>query len=103
MAAVSGDNADNQNVVVESLPCTEASAAAMGYARSKWVAEHMCSRAYHESLKNRVMIARIGQLCGDTVHGVWNEGEAWPLMIASARYTRCLPDLPEVGSLMLPR
>ncbi|KAF7794267.1 hypothetical protein EIP86_005400 [Pleurotus ostreatoroseus] len=95
MAAVSGDNGDNTHIIMESLPCTEASAAAMGYSRSKWVAEHICARACHGTLKNRVTIARIGQLCGDTVHGVWNEGEAWPLMIASARYTRCLPDLPE--------
>lgn len=39
---------------------------------------------------------RIGQLCGDTKGGVWNETEAWPLMFASANTVGCLPELNEV-------
>jgi thioester reductase-like protein len=71
----------------------ERDAAAVGYARSKWVAEHICNSAHETSLRGRVAVVRIGQLCGDTEHGIWNESEAWPLLIASVRYTECLPTL----------
>ncbi|KAJ3555377.1 hypothetical protein NM688_g2610 [Phlebia brevispora] len=95
-AAVSaGDNNDKDCGIQECLPASENCAASMGYAQSKWVAEHMCARAYDGPLRSRVTIARVGQLCGDTVHGVWNQSEAWPLLIATVRYTRCLPDLDE--------
>lgn len=68
----------------------------MGYSQAKWVAEHICGRAFEGSLRGRVSIARIGQLCGDTLHGVWNESEAWPLLVATSRYVQCLPVFYEV-------
>ena len=85
---------DDANTVYERLPEREDAAAPMGYARSKWVAEHLCQNAHATVLRGRVVIARIGQLCGDTEDGIWNESEAWPLLIASSRYTGCMPDLP---------
>lgn len=86
-------NADTNNVIHESLVEHERLSAPQGYARSKWVAEHLCASACRNVLPGRVSIARIGQLCGDTEHGVWNESEAWPLLIATTRYTGCLPVL----------
>lgn len=59
-----------------------------GYARSKWVVENVLE-------KTRGTVLRIGQLVGDSTHGVWNETEAWPLMFRSAVTTGALPDLEE--------
>lgn len=59
-----------------------------GYARSKWVVEAIVERT-------RGTVLRIGQLVGDSTHGVWNETEAWPLMFRSAAAVGALPDLEE--------
>lgn len=81
------------SIVYETLPSSEACASPLGYARAKWIAEHMCSAAQESVLPaGRISIARVGQLCGDTVHGVWSETEAWPLLVASIKYTGCLPE-----------
>ncbi|KAN0064975.1 hypothetical protein ACQY0O_002033 [Thecaphora frezii] len=66
----------------------------MGYARSKWVAEHICAR-YHSQTGEGASIMRIGQLCSDTRHGIWNETEGWPLLIKTADEIKCLPRLDE--------
>ncbi|KAM3424878.1 hypothetical protein BST61_g6854 [Cercospora zeina] len=68
----------------------------IGYSRSKWVAENVCLEAarVHPELADAVSIVRVGQLSGDTVNGVWNKTEAYPLMMSSAKVTGCLPDLP---------
>jgi thioester reductase-like protein len=50
-------------------------------------------------MNGRVRILRIGQLCGDTVTGYWNEKEGWPLLIRTAQTTGSLPDLSEVRLL----
>ena len=66
----------------------------LGYSRSKWVAEAICSQAHqHSRLQNRISVVRIGQLCGDTHSGIWNVTEAWPLMLSSVSVTGALPDL----------
>jgi len=44
-----------------------------------------------------VHVLRIGQLCGDTSKGYWNEKEGWPLLIRTAETTGVLPELDEVG------
>lgn len=98
IAAVTSEATLAAQRVPETLPRSENSAAAMGYARSKWIAEHMCNLAYQSSdMAGRVVIARIGQLCGDTQHGIWNEREGWPLLIATVKHTGCLPMLAEVS------
>ncbi|WRT66055.1 uncharacterized protein IL334_003007 [Kwoniella shivajii] len=76
-----------------------ATASAVGYSQSKWVTEKIC-RLANESLKlrNRIRVLRIGQLCGDTKTGHWNEKEGWPLMIRTAQTTGCLPVLSEAPS-----
>lgn len=98
IATVSNSIEPSRQKVSERLPHSVESAAPMGYARAKWVAEHMCDQAARTpTLRGRVAIARIGQLCGDTRNGIWNEKEGWPLLIATSRYTGCLPMLDEVG------
>jgi thioester reductase-like protein len=98
IATVTSEATSATQRVPEILPRSESSAAAMGYARSKWVAEHMCNYAYQSSaLGEQVVIARIGQLCGDTQYGIWNESEGWPLLIATVKHTGCLPMLDEVS------
>lgn len=79
-------------------------ASGIGYSQSKWVTEQVCVRAI-EALSGveakgqggRVTILRVGQLCGDTIHGRWNEKEGWPLLIRTAEEVGCLPELDEVS------
>ncbi|KAH0254071.1 acetyl-CoA synthetase-like protein, partial [Aureobasidium melanogenum] len=69
-------------------------ASPLGYSRSKWVAEQICSRANERSLlQGRIAIFRVGQLSGDTQHGIWNSSEAWPMMLSSVKVSRALPNL----------
>ncbi|GJE91273.1 hypothetical protein PsYK624_074220 [Phanerochaete sordida] len=98
-AAHSGDA---NNIVYERLPEHERAAAPLGYARSKWVAEHLCESAHATALRGRVAVARLGQLCGATDDGRWNESEAWPLLLASAKRTSCLPMLGNEELSLLP-
>lgn len=91
-AVLGGGDAGRSTGISETFADDPRAAAPLGYARSKWVAEQICRR-----LPGRAAVLRIGQLCADTAHGVWNETEAWPLMFASANVVRCLPELDEVG------
>lgn len=85
------------------LPSEDPStASSIGYSQSKWVTEQICRRASTStSLTGRVHVLRVGQLCGDTVTGRWNEKEGWPLLIRTAQVVGCLPILPEVGAWVL--
>ena len=66
----------------------------MGYAQSKLVAEHLCIKAAQQTgIQSRVL--RIGQVIGDTDHGIWNTTEAIPLMIQAATTIGALPKLDE--------
>jgi carbohydrate kinase (thermoresistant glucokinase family) len=69
----------------------------MGYAQSKCVAEHLCLAAAQKAgIKARVL--RVGQIVADTVHGVWNDTEAIPLIMQSAMTVGALPKLQESPS-----
>ncbi|KAK1243101.1 hypothetical protein MKX07_003729 [Trichoderma sp. CBMAI-0711] len=68
----------------------------MGYAQSKSVAEHICARAASQGVTTRVL--RIGQIIGDTEHGVWNAQEAVPMMLQTAITIGALPKLQETPS-----
>ncbi|PTB61870.1 acetyl-CoA synthetase-like protein [Trichoderma citrinoviride] len=68
----------------------------MGYAQSKSVAEHICAKAASQGITTRVL--RIGQIIGDTEHGVWNAQEAVPMMIQTAITIGALPRLQETPS-----
>ena len=82
--------------IPEMISTDPSTASPLGYSRSKWVAEAICSRAHANTrLRNYIAVLRIGQLCGDTQSGVWNVTEAWPLMLSSVQVTNSLPDLDE--------
>jgi thioester reductase-like protein len=76
-------------VMPEVLPGLD-QAPEMGYARSKIITEHICQRA-HAQTGLRTRILRIGQIVGDTKHGIWNEKEAWPLTVQAAVTVGALP------------
>ncbi|SJK99598.1 related to LYS2  len=78
----------------EGFSPSPSTAAGTGYAQSKWVVEKLCERAAQKS-GVPVSILRIGQMVGDSVHGVWNETEAWPLMFKSANTVGALPVVDE--------
>ncbi|KAI4721511.1 acetyl-CoA synthetase-like protein [Aureobasidium sp. EXF-10727] len=82
------------DTVPEAIAESFAYAQGMGYAQSKSVAESLCDRAAKQTnMKCRVL--RVGQIIGDTRHGVWNETEAIPLIFQSAKSTGTLPSLDE--------
>jgi thioester reductase-like protein len=82
--------------VPERLSAKADDAVAMGYARSKHVAETICNAAWQSSMRGRIGVLRLGQLCGDTKDGIWKAEEGWPLLIGSVGCVGCLPDLAEV-------
>lgn len=59
-----------------------------GYGQSKWVSEQICAET---SRSARVL--RVGQIAGDTRHGIWNPAEAIPAMVQSALTIGALPKL----------
>lgn len=67
----------------------------IGYSRSKWVAELICSEVSkkHRELDGLVDVVRVGQVSGHSESGVWNASEAYPLLLSSARLVGCLPKL----------
>jgi thioester reductase-like protein len=65
-----------------------------GYARSKYVAEHIVHNAARDS-GAQARVLRIGQLAGDTAAGDWNTTEGIPLMIQTAVTLGALPKLDE--------
>ena len=83
--------------VHEEISKDPATASPIGYSQSKWIVESICERASKQrDLEERVHVLRIGQLCGDTKDGWWNEKEGWPLLLRTAQTTGCLPQLSEV-------
>lgn len=69
-------------------------AQSMGYARSKWVAEHIVhAAATSTGMEARVL--RSGQIVGDSALGRWNPTEAIPLMFRAAVTLGALPALDE--------
>lgn len=96
-AAINSDSAP----IPESLPPRLSHAQNMGYAQSKLVGEHICANAAasHPNLRARVL--RIGQIIGDSQHGIWNPTEAIPLMLQCATTIGALPKLDD-SPLWLP-
>jgi len=93
-SSVSATAATPGSLVPEALPESLSYAQNMGYAQSKLVTEHLCDRASRQTgLKARVL--RVGQIVGDTQHGVWNATEAIPLMLQTAKTIGALPELDE--------
>ncbi|KAF2141900.1 uncharacterized protein K452DRAFT_318826 [Aplosporella prunicola CBS 121167] len=93
-SVASAINCTAESPIPEHIMHEPTSASPLGYSRSKWVAEHLCFKAHrHTALHNQIAVFRVGQLGGDTKHGIWNTSEAWPLMLSSVRVTNSLPAL----------
>jgi carbohydrate kinase (thermoresistant glucokinase family) len=91
---VSAVAATKGGFVPEDLPAELSYAQGMGYARSKLVTEHICILAAKETgISARVL--RVGQVIGDTIHGIWNDTEAIPLMLQAATTIGAVPALDE--------
>ncbi|KAJ4323817.1 hypothetical protein N0V84_004163 [Fusarium piperis] len=80
--------------VLESYVPSPAHAQHTGYARSKYVAEHITRNAIKEA-GAPARVLRVGQLVGDTNVGEWNTTEGIPLMIQTAETLGALPALNE--------
>ncbi|KAH8550961.1 hypothetical protein BGW37DRAFT_496684 [Umbelopsis sp. PMI_123] len=81
MSSVSASMAMKGEVLERPLPDDPSCAAPMGYAQSKFIAEHLMG--YVTQTKNiQGYVVRIGQMSGDTERGYWNPQEQYPLMIA---------------------
>jgi thioester reductase-like protein len=88
-AAILGPN--HSSVIPETISTSPNESDSLGYSRSKWVAESICSRVVELNKELKVKIVRIGQLTGDTEHGVWNMSEAYPLMLSTVNDIGGLP------------
>jgi thioester reductase-like protein len=82
------------NVIPEALPLHLSYAQNMGYAQSKLLTEHL-SQIATEQTGISTHVLRIGQVIGDTEHGIWNATEAIPMMLRSSTTIGALPCLDE--------
>jgi thioester reductase-like protein len=80
--------------IAETLVKDPGHAQNMGYARSKWVAEHIVNAAA-TSTGMEARVLRSGQIVGDSATGHWNATEAIPLMFRAAITLGALPALDE--------
>ena len=105
-SSIASVSSSNGEFVAERISEDPSDASPLGYSRSKWAAEAICVNAYNAakaaSVALDVDILRIGQLCGDTDHGIWNKTEAWPLMLSTFDVVGCLPNLPNEKLKWLP-
>lgn len=93
-SSVSAASDDDAREIPEDLPSSLKAAQSTGYAQSKLVAEHLCLRASKTTgITSKVL--RIGQIAGDTTHGIWNPNEAITMMLKSAATIGSLPMLDE--------
>ncbi|KAK3176554.1 putative secondary metabolism biosynthetic enzyme [Lepraria neglecta] len=65
-----------------------------GYGQSKFVAEKIIQKAVENAGANATIL-RIGQVVGDTLHGIWNDNNAIPIMVRSSLTTLTLPAMDE--------
>ncbi|KAK0119351.1 hypothetical protein ONS95_010804 [Cadophora gregata] len=96
-ASVIGQALLENDLLIQEQICTTAPPdGSLGYSKSKWVAEAICSKASAlPQMASKISVVRIGQLTGDTRNGVWNRSEAWPLMLSTTKELGCLPRLDE--------
>ncbi|KAK7690571.1 hypothetical protein QCA50_005669 [Cerrena zonata] len=93
-SSISSRQGSPDDTCTEDFAETPSTAAGTGYAQSKWVVEKICQNA-GKRVGLPVGVLRIGQMTGDSVNGVWNETEAWPLMFRSANVLHALPFVEE--------
>ncbi|CAG8622724.1 11689_t:CDS:2, partial [Racocetra persica] len=79
------------NIKEDELPQDIANAMLNGYGLSKFVTEHV-SAEWSRKIGFKLDIHRVGQICGDSVTGVWNTREHIPLMIKGAQVMKVMPN-----------
>lgn len=77
------------------------SVSATGYAQSKFIAEKIVEKAVEERGAD-ARVYRIGQIVGDTINGVWNEGEMYPAIVRGGVAMGVMPRLEEERTEWLP-
>lgn len=87
-----GSAAAGAEVAEAEMPNDPLLALDTGYAQSKFVVE-MLSQTLAKHLEMSVIVLRIGQLCGHSILGAWNQTEMFPLMIRSSERLKALPIL----------
>ncbi|RIB14933.1 hypothetical protein C2G38_1972430 [Gigaspora rosea] len=79
------------NVKEDVLPHDISNALLNGYALSKFITEHVCAE-WSRKIGFELDIHRVGQVCGDSVTGVWNTHEHISLMIKGAQFMKIMPN-----------
>ncbi|KAG0647940.1 Nonribosomal peptide synthase [Hyphodiscus hymeniophilus] len=86
------------NVPEEPIGADPTVALPTGYAQSKYIVERLTQLASaSKNLMQKVVLLRVGQLCGSTETGMWNTNEMWPIMFATSLHPgmRCIPEFRE--------
>jgi thioester reductase-like protein len=93
ISSVSASAAWKSEIPEKPLPFDSHTCMPMGYAHSKFVVEQILN--YLTTEKHfPCYIERLGQVCGDSLNGVWNTSEQYPLMfIGGASVMHKMPDL----------
>ncbi|RIB03646.1 male sterility protein [Gigaspora rosea] len=79
------------NVKEDELPHDISNAVLNGYGLSKFITENVCAE-WSRKVGFKLDIHRVGQVCGDSVTGVWNTREHISLMIKGAQIMKIMPD-----------
>ncbi|KAI7859649.1 hypothetical protein BDC45DRAFT_590210 [Circinella umbellata] len=83
------------------LPKNPHIAMPMGYAQSKYIVEHLFN--FLTKQKNfPCIVERMGQVVGDSVHGVWNISEQYPLLMVGGTQLGLMPNLKGINVDWLP-
>ncbi|KAI7906054.1 uncharacterized protein BX663DRAFT_428813 [Cokeromyces recurvatus] len=96
ISSVSASAAAGEEIAEEPLPLDAHVTMPMGYAHSKFVVEILFN--YLTVEKNfPCYVERLGQVCGDSINGVWNISEQYPLMfIGGGSVMHKMPELDTV-------
>ncbi|KAG1168167.1 hypothetical protein G6F36_012313 [Rhizopus arrhizus] len=82
ISSVSASAGLGPQVEEKALPMDARAAILMGYAQSKFVCESLLTYLAQEK-HMPCSIERVGQVCGDSVNGVWNTSEQFPLVLVA--------------------
>ena len=94
---LTGFPVDHTSAAAEEVPIDDPTVSVgTGYGESKWVAENILLRARKEA-DVRTTVVRVGQLCGDSVSGGWNEKEWVPALLRGSQVLGAFPQRKEVG------
>ncbi|KAL0144958.1 hypothetical protein V8B55DRAFT_1569449 [Mucor lusitanicus] len=93
VSSVSASALSGSVIVEEPLPLDSKCALPIGYSASKFIVEILLN--YLTAEKNfPCYIERLGQVCGDSVNGVWNTSEQYPLIfIGGGSIMKMMPRL----------